>query len=172
MPPGFADVPGMAVKRAPTATAPNARIIDRLTGGTSANIRKMPLRRSRLIPAMPFAKPRAPTEMAKPYWRIGVGAVSKHGDGHVSGLTLSAILLFCRQQTAATQKGIHVRPAKRSSLQIGSRTRARRKLTTASSASRHSVGLRSHLRHPAVLVAEKLDGATAEAVGAPMTSEK
>ena len=114
----------------------------------------------------------APTEMAKPYWRIGVGAVSKHGDGHVSGLTLPAILLFCRQQTVATQKGIHVRPARRSSLQIGSRTRARRKLTTASSASRHSVGLRSHLRHPAALVAEKLDGATAEAVGAPMTSEK
>ena len=69
----FADVPGMAVKRAPTATASSARIIDRLTGGTSANIRKMPLRRSRPIPAMPFAKPRAPTEMAKPYWRIGVG---------------------------------------------------------------------------------------------------
>ena len=73
MPPGFADVPGMAVTRAPTATASSARIIDRLTGGTSADIRKMPLRRSRLIPAMPFAKPRAPTEMAKPYWRIGVG---------------------------------------------------------------------------------------------------
>jgi len=33
-------------------------------------------------------------------------------------------------------------------------------------------GLAFHLRHPAALVAEKLDGATAEAVGAPMTSEK